>query len=133
MSPRWLHWPAAAVGGPDLTISGTTDNSNGTDTDPTVSPSVSGLLSFQVVAGSRVTIRFEDAGAGDGGVTERDNFVAAYPNGSDVSLTYNGTTYTATSLTWTTTLAQARINAAEFDAFPATTDAGHSYTFELTL
>jgi hypothetical protein len=133
MSPRWLHWPAAAPAGPDLSISGTTDNVSGTDNDPTVSPSVAGLLSFQVVAGNRVTIRFEDVGGGDGGVTERDNFIATYPNGSDVVLVYDGTTYTATNITWTTSLSQARILQSEFDAFPSTTDTGHLYSFSLTL
>jgi len=133
MSPRWLYWPAAASAGPDLSISGTTDSSNGTDNDPTVSPSVAGLLSFQVVEGSRVTIRFEDAGAGDNGVTERNNFIATYPDFSDVVLIYNGTTYTATNFRWDTSLSQARISQTYFDAFPSTADAGHAYTFELTL
>ena len=128
MSPRWLHWPAAASAGPDLTISGVTDASNGTDNDPVVLPADPDLVSLQVLASSRLIIRFVD-------ITARNSFISAYPNGSSVSLVYDGTTFTYSSITWSTFDVQARLNAGDWDgsSFPSSTAAGDAYTFELTL
>ena len=125
--PSWLHWPDVG-GGPDLTISGITDATNGTDNDPVASPSVTGLSSFRTFAGTRIIISFDSE-------VNRNAFVGAYPDGSSVVFTYNGTEYTASSISWDTAsiITQARLEASNFLSFPASVGNGHSYSFDLTL
>jgi hypothetical protein len=122
--------PAAAVGGPDYTISGTFDAGSGTagarDDDPGAVPAISGLdtvIMRGTLGQNRINIQFDTSGDGD-------TFQAAVPNGSTAVLIHLSTTYTASGFSWVDFGTTLRLEGSDFDAFPSAFSSGEDYTLE---
>lgn len=129
--PSWQYWPSQSAV-PDQIISGTLDSTSGTggaiDNNPIATPSVAGLQSVTLRQNTGVIMPFDTA-------AERDAFVAAYPLGTAITLTCNGTVYTIDSLSaWNLFSATARIDHDQFTpALPNAFSQGEEYVIEFYL
>ena len=131
MSSRWVFIPSAAST-PDQTISGTFDSGStstgAADNDATLDPSITGLQQVLARGSSglnHIQLVFDTS-------TNRDSFVSAIPNGSTCVFTHEGTTYTASSIGYTTFRQAARIPGSDFDSFPSSVSSSDTYSIEFT-
>ena len=122
MSSRWVFIPSAAAE-PDQTISGTFDSGStstgAADNDATLDPSVTGLQQVLARGSSglnHIQLVFDTS-------SNRDSFISSVPNGSS---------YTASSIGYSTFRQAARIPGSDFDSFPSSVSSSDTYSLEFT-
>lgn len=118
---------------PDFEASGTLDTADGTngwrDTSPTQTPD-EGVTA--------VTIRGSDTGTNAkfifrfiGDDSARTAFAAAYPDGSTLSFTTGGVTYTAEGYQWTQGTEFLYLTSSEFDTYPSSIAQDDAYAVQI--